>query len=89
MLADKYSKCICKCCNSTKVARHRPVLVKNFSTRVKINLIDYSDTSDKPCKCLLIYWNHRIKIVNARSLTEKYFMAVTCALLSAMIITAS
>ena len=64
-----------------RVAGLRLILIKNFRTRVQINLINYSAVSDKPHEHLLTYYNYEIKIVNARPMNTKHLMATASALL--------
>ena len=79
---DTCSTCIFRRRKRTYVAGSQPILTKNFGTRGQIDLINYSATPDGPCKCLLCYCNHRIKVANCRPLTNKDLMAVAHSLLS-------
>ena len=45
-------------------------------------MVDYSTARDGLHEHLLCYCDHDIKIANCRLLTNKYLMAVACALLS-------
>ena len=89
MCMDACSTCVFKRRKRTRVAGLRPILTKNFGTRGQIDLIDYSATPDGPCKCLLTYCDHGIKIANARPLTTKHLMAVASALQSMFGVTGS
>ena len=82
MRIDTCSICIFKRRKRARIANSQPILTQNFSTRGKIDLIDYSDAPDRPHKCLLCHYYHGIKIVNYRLLTNKHLMVVACSSLS-------
>ena len=74
--------CMLKRRKRTRFTGSYPTLIKKFRTRGLINLIDYSTTPDGPCKYLLYYCDHGIKVANCRPLNNKYLIAIGHGLLS-------
>ena len=74
--------CVFKQRKTVKVAGLRPALTKNFGIQGQVDLIDYAATPDGPCKCLLNYQDHTIKLAYTKPLTSRSLVTITYALLT-------
>ena len=61
------------------MSRSQPILTRNFSLRVQIDIVDYSTILDGPYKYLLKYHDYRIKVGQLRPLIIKILITVAYA----------
>ena len=77
IFTDSCPRCIGKMGRRRPTAGHQPILVRGFSTRGQINLIDFQGMSDGYFNFLMNYQNQGVKLLLSKAINHKRESCVT------------